>query len=76
MAEKKKGCFKNVVFGAGEMAKQLRAFVALAEDPDSVTCAHMTIHNSSCPCLASMGTRHMHGIHAYRQNTHLHKIIF
>ena len=37
MAEKKKGCFKNVVFGAGEMAKQLRAFVALAEDPDSVT---------------------------------------
>lgn len=65
-----------MVIGAGEIAKQLRAFVALTEDPGSVTCAHMTIHNSSCPLLASVGTRHMNCMHAYTQNTHLYKLIF
>lgn len=40
----KKRCFNNVVIGAGEMAKQLRVFVALTENPGSVTYAHMTIH--------------------------------
>lgn len=40
----KKWCFNNVVIGAGEMAKQLRVFAALTENPGSVTYAHMTIH--------------------------------
>lgn len=65
-----KGYFKNVVIGAGEKDKQLRAciYCSCRRSRFSYLCSH--------DHLVSMGTRHMHDIYAYRQNTHLHKIIF
>jgi hypothetical protein len=52
----------------GEVAQQLRALAALAEDPGSVPGTHVEAHSHlklrsqriPCSLLTSMGTRHTH----------------
>lgn len=59
------------VFGAGERAQQLGTLV-FTEGPGLVLITHMAPHNSRAPVpealkplLASLGTRHKHGIYTY-----------
>lgn len=69
--------------GAEEMALQLRALVALAEDPGSIQHPHggsqpyiTPVSGIQCPVLISANTRHVHVVHRHtcNTNTHAHKI--
>lgn len=57
--------------GGGELAKQLRALVALLEETGLISSIHMGAHRTS---FDSVGTRYTHGAHIHKQGTHTHKI--
>jgi hypothetical protein len=60
---------------AGEMTQWLRAFIALAEDPDSILSTRIVTHNHLTPVLR--GQMHTHKLYflTCKQNIHTHKII-
>jgi hypothetical protein len=60
------------VWGAAEMAQQLRALAALAEDPGSIPSTHNgSSHLSLTPVPTDLTPSHWH---ISRQNTNVHKI--
>ena len=73
-----KGSWKKKCLGAGEMAQQLTALVALAEDPGLALSSFVVVHNCTLllfpgdpmPSSVPEGTRHALSIHTNRQSTH------
>ena len=55
------------------MAQQLKALVALAEDPHSIPTNYKVVSWDPMPSLASVGTRHTRDAHRHMQaNIHTH----
>ena len=71
-------CVDNkYVKGAGKLLWWLGGFAALTEDPGLVHSTHLAPH-TACnsngiqhPLLASVGTRHLHGVHTFMQEKNL-----